>query len=191
MNNELTANNCTELTDANPSPTLTQINIGSGNTIDNIIGHQTIYNIGESPSLSTPNNSFCNIIVLRGNTYSHDCFLILKRKAQIAGINLADLYTYPTLFIKVNCGYLKCLNENQEFYYGRVIEVVEENLHYNVRYVKRPTIALLQQRLIDVAVRLKITPQKGTDILDETGWRIYPLNIYKELTDSGFDLNNY
>lgn len=191
MSNELTTGNCSDLTAASPSSNFTSINIGSDNTIEKIIGHQTIYNIGGSSSLPTPNNSFCNIIVLKGNNFSGNCFSILKRRVHIAGFSLSDIYTFPSLFIKSNDGYLKCANANQEFFCGRVTNIVEDNSHFKVYFERRPTIALLQQNLIDVAVRLGITPHKGIDTLDEAGWRIFKKNIYKELTDNGFDLNIY
>lgn len=164
---------------------------GGTNTFVGVVEQQVVL-IQDSTSTSIcVDNTHCNIFVLKGKNYTGNCFTILKRRAHIDGFNLNSIKSFPSLFIKTNGGYLRCADPKQKFYYGFVKNVEVEGDNYKITYELKSTAPLIQANFIDVALKHKITPISGADILDQTGWRIYPLNIIKALTDNDFDMTIY
>ena len=194
MNTDLIKKSNSELATANPSPNLTnQIDVnGSGNTINGFVDKQIIINNIKQPTARTVNNACCNIFVLKGKTFTTGgCFSLLKNRIHIKGIDAADITSYPSLFVTANDDYTKCSNTNQQFYYGFVTGVEDEQHSIKVCYELRSTQPLYQRDLNPAAKKLGVSPIKGKDILGEAGWTVYPIDIVQALTNEGFDMTVY
>jgi|GEM_PF-6831078 len=163
---------------------------GSGNTVNGFVDKLIIINQGASPSRQTVNNDFCNIFVLKEKSFKGGCFSILKKRIYIDD-KATDISEYPSLFVTANDEYTRCSDAEQQFHYGFVREVEDEHDSVKIYYELRSTQKLYQHDLNSVAKDLGITPIKGKDILGETGWTSYPINIVKALNDAGIDMTVY
>lgn len=164
---------------------------GGTNVFNGSVAQQTIVNVATGTNARTVDASCCNIFVVKCKTFATSCFTMPKTKAHISGFDAARIRSFPSLFMKTNGGYCCCPNATQEFYWGFVTNVEDEGDLYRITYERRSGCIMLQAQLCDLAVRLKITPIGPADILDQTGWRIYPLDILKELANSGFDTRSF
>lgn len=164
---------------------------GNSNIVSGYVNHLTIVNQKGTPTQRTVNNAYSNIFVLKGKTYSGGCFSVLKNRVTLNGMGIDSVTSYPSLFVIANDEYTKCSNPEQQFFYGFVTEVEDENRSYKICYEIRSTQLLLQTDLNRVAVKLGITPVKGRDVLGETGWTVCPIDIVKEMADEGISLTAY
>lgn len=163
---------------------------GGTNTFNAVVEQQTIVNMPSGTVARTVDFSYCNIFVVKCKTFANSCFTIPKGRAYISGFDTAKVKSFPSLFMKTNGGYCCCPNTSQEFYFGFVNAIEDEGDFYRITYERRSASVLLQTHLNEVAVKCKITPVGPADVLDQTGWRIYHLDIIKALTDNGFDMRS-
>jgi hypothetical protein len=193
MSTDLIKETTAGLAIANQQPNLTNnLNVRENHGIVNgNVERQIFINNSSTPTHKTVDPACCNIFVLRGKNFTGGCFSILKSRAYTNGINLSKTIAFPSLFIKTNNDYLRCADVNQVFYYGFVTAIEDEGYSYKVCYELHSTAPLLQADLNDLAIKLKITPIKGADVFDQTGWRVCQLDIVKALTENGFNMFVY
>jgi hypothetical protein len=194
MNNALIEKPKTEVATVNAMPNLTShVDVkGNNNVVNEFVNQQTnITIINQAPSQGTVNPAWCNVFVLKGKTFTGGCFSILKSRVHVSVINASDARSYPALFVTANDEYTRCTKFDQQFHYGRVTAIEDEQDSVKISYEIRPTQPLYQRDLNAVAKKLEITPMKGKDILGETGWTTYPIDIVKELTDAGINMTVY
>jgi hypothetical protein len=98
---------------------------------------------------------------------------------------VADIITFPSLFMDTNKAYRQCANPSQEFFYGLVTDVSKQDKHVKVCFELIPSSPKYQQRLNDIAASVGINTNNGKDALDETGWLIKKINIRQVLTSAG------
>jgi len=163
---------------------------GSGNTINAFVANQTIINISQSSSASPflIDCSCCNLFVLKNKTYDGTCFSIPKSKVHFESVLGERVFSFPSIFARVSNGYLKSPDSTQQFFYGFVTRIEDEVHNLRIHFRRCATAPLLQSALIEAAKRNKITPIKGIDILDQTGWRIFSLDIQQALSECGCDM---
>jgi len=141
---------------------------------------------------------YCNIFVVKDESYVGDSFLVPKTKAltHVSSVKIDPfddaIKKYPALFITANGAYQRPAKPNQTFYYGMVLGVTPQGKFIKVRFRRLFGKELLQAALngIDGAAAVSIginEKDSGVDLLDQTNWLVKKIDIRKALIDHGID----
>jgi hypothetical protein len=111
-----------------------------------------------------------------------DRFASLEELFNADGI--AEIETYPSLFMDTLHGDKACADPNQQFYYGIVTSVERRSTGVKITYRRLSYNPLFQQALQDISLKIGIDKDDGQNVLDSTGWVIRKINIRKALMDN-------
>ncbi len=147
---------------------------------------------------------YCNIFVVKDECFSGNsgnfnipkCKVMKKKTVPEVDLKfvqmndeiIAEIKTFPSLFMDTNHDYRRCANPSQMFFYGIVTNITEQRKSYKIHYQKLSIQPLFQQCLNDNSIELGLNVSNGKDILDETGWTIKKIDIRKALINAGIYL---
>jgi hypothetical protein len=101
---------------------------------------------------------------------------------------IAEIKTYPSLFMDTLHGDKKCADPNQQFYHGIVLNVERKTTGVKITYRRLSYTPLYQQSLQDISLKIGIDKDDGQNVLDSTGWFIRKINIRRALMDNNIYL---
>lgn len=108
---------------------------------------------------------------------------IVKKLANLTPESIAQIKTFPSLFMNENTQYGGRTSPIQEAYYGFVTDLrVQENGFIKIRF--RCEAKINQQQINDIVHMLDIHAGSGIMELNHTHWTIKNVNLIEELTEA-------